>query len=66
MPKLKTLSGDQVQRILSRFGFKIETQRGSHVKLRRVLPDGARQSLTIPAHDEIDKGTLKAIFRQAL
>jgi hypothetical protein len=26
----------------------------------------ARQSLTIPLHDEIDKGTLKAIFRQAL
>jgi hypothetical protein len=25
-----------------------------------------RQSLTVPLHNETDKGTLKAIFRQAL
>jgi len=66
MPKLKTLSGREVLKILVRFGFEAVSQRGSHVKLRRVLSDGTRQTLTIPLHEELDKGTLRAIFRQAL
>ncbi len=35
MPKLKPLSGKDVIKILNKFGFEIETQKGSHVKLRR-------------------------------
>lgn len=66
MPKLRTLSGDDLLRILAGFGFRPFSQRGSHVKLRRVLPDGAKQTLTIVLHDELDKGTLRAIYRQAL
>lgn len=38
--RLRTLSGDQVIRILGQFGFRDVEQRGSHVKLRRVLADG--------------------------
>lgn len=66
MPRLKVLSGGDIVKILSRFGFTIISQRGSHVKLRRTLPDGTKQTLTIPLHEELDKGTLKAIYRQAL
>jgi len=66
MPRLKTLSGPDVVRIFSEFEFLIASQRGSHIKLRRVLPDGTRQNLTIPNHRELDTGTLKAIYRQAL
>ena len=66
MPKLKLLSGKEVIEIFSKFGFEIVSQRGSHVKLRRVLKGGTKQTLTIPVHDELDKGTIKAIFRQAL
>jgi len=66
MPKLKTLSGGEVVKIFSRFGFEVLSQRGSHVKLRRVISDGTKQTLTIPLHEELDKGTLRAIFRQAL
>ena len=40
-------------------------QRGSHVKLRRVGPDGTAQTLTVPRHRELDGGTLRAIVRQA-
>jgi predicted RNA binding protein YcfA (HicA-like mRNA interferase family) len=65
MPKLKPLSGKNILDIMSLFGFIILTQKGSHVKLRRVLADGTKQTLTIPLHDELDKGTLRAIFRQA-
>jgi len=64
MPKLKRLSGDEVLSILQQFGFVVHSQRGSHVKLRRVA--GAEtQILTVPLHRELDAGTLLAIFRQA-
>jgi len=66
MSKLRILSGEEIVKIFSRFGFKIVSQKGSHVKLRRILKDGTKQTLTIPLHKELDKGTIKAIFRQAL
>ncbi len=66
MPKLRVLSGREVVKILSRFGFKVISQRGSHVKLRRILSDGTKQTLTIPLHEELDRGTLRSIYRQAL
>jgi len=66
MPKLKRLSGGDVIHIFSLLGFAIVSQRGSHLKLRRLLADGSRQTLTIPLHSELDPGTLKAIYRQAL
>jgi len=56
MPKLKLLSGKEIIKIFSKFGFEIVSQRGSHLKLRRVLKDGTKQTLTIPIHDELDKG----------
>ncbi len=66
MPKLKSLTGDELIRILSQFGFEVVSQRGSHAKLRRILSDGTKQTLTIPRHEDLDKGTLRAVFRQAL
>ncbi|MBC8448906.1 MAG: type II toxin-antitoxin system HicA family toxin [Chloroflexi bacterium] len=65
MPKLRRLSGPEVIRILEDFGFAVHTQRGSHVKLRRIGPGGEKQTLTIPRHRELDTGTLQAILRQA-
>jgi predicted RNA binding protein YcfA (HicA-like mRNA interferase family) len=66
MPKLRRLSGIEVIRIFASFGFDPVAQRGSHVKLRRILPSGDRETLTVPTHSELDIGTLRAIFRQAL
>ena len=66
MPKLKTLSGKEVLKIFLSFGFNVTAQKGSHIKLARVQKHGTRQTLTIPNHFEIDKGTLRAIYRQAL
>lgn len=64
MPKLKKLSGKDVISILNKFGFEIINQKGSHIKLRRVI-ENAKQTLLIPNHKEIDTGTLRAIVRQA-
>ena len=64
MPKLRTLSGSDLIRTFARFGFQEISQRGSHVKLRRALVNGVRENLTVPLHDELDRGTLQAIYRQ--
>lgn len=64
-PKLKRLRGRDVVQILQEFGFVIHSSRGSHVKLRRVTSAGFKETLTVPLHDELDVGTVRAIFRQA-
>ena len=64
-PRLRRLSSRELVRALGQLGFEIIATRGSHAKLRRVAPDGARQTLTIPLHRELAPGTLHAIFRQA-
>ncbi len=38
---------------------------GSHIKLRRIGSAGDKQTLTVPFHDELDVGTLRAIVRQS-
>lgn len=64
MPKLKRLSGSDIIKILGLFDFVQVSQKGSHVKLRRIV-NKENQTLTIPLHKELDKGTANAIFRQA-
>ena len=66
MPKLKVLSGKDVVKIFNQLGFSVFAQRGSHVKLRRTLNGNNHQTLTVPYHNELDKGTVKAIYNQAL
>lgn len=66
MPGLKVLSGEEIVGIFQAFGFNVASQKGSHVKLRRLLSDGGKQILTVPLHRELDKGTVRAIYRQAL
>lgn len=61
MPRLRVLSGREVINILGKFGFEEFAQRGSHVKLRRVLENGHVQTLTVPNHHELDRGTLRAL-----
>ena len=65
MPRFKILSGDEVISILERFSFLVVSQSGNHVKLRRVNSSGNNETLIIPRHNELDRGTLRAIFRQA-
>lgn len=66
MAKLRVLSGEELLGIFLHFGFQVVSQAGSHVKLRRLRADGTKQTLTIVLHAELDKGTLKAVYRQAL
>ncbi len=64
MPKLKSLSGIELIKIFKEQGFIVYSQKGSHIKLRRTFGN-EKQTLLIPNHKFIDKGTLKAIVRQS-
>ncbi len=64
MPKLRVISGKEVVKIFENFGFNVTAQKGSHIKLKRIV-SGTEQVLAVPNHKEIDKGTLKAIINQA-
>ena len=64
MPKPRRLSGAEVASILQQFGFQRLSQRGSHLKLRRVV-QGSNQTLVVPLHRELDSGTVRALYRQA-
>jgi predicted RNA binding protein YcfA (HicA-like mRNA interferase family) len=61
---LKVLSGKQVANILGKFGFFVHSSNGDHVKLRRLGPGGT-ETLIIPVHTPIARGTLRAIYNQA-
>lgn len=65
MPKMVVVSGADVVKIFEKFGFLLIKQRGSHMKLCRIINGVIRQILTIPNHDEIDKGTLRGIINEA-
>ena len=61
MSKLPSVSGKDTIKVLSKVGFKVKRQVGSHIILKREK-DGKR--VAVPNHDELPKGTLRAIIRQ--
>lgn len=66
MPRLRSLSGAAIIRILEGFGFEVIGIKGSHHKLRRVV-DEQKQTLHVPVHGKkpIAPGTLRSIYKQA-
>ena len=62
MSKLPRLSGRECVKTLGKVGFYFKRQEGSHIILRR---DDPFAQLVVPDHSELDRGTLRAIIRQA-
>jgi predicted RNA binding protein YcfA (HicA-like mRNA interferase family) len=62
MSKLPRISGQRCIKALERAGFYVLRQKGSHVILRRGVPFA---EVVVPTHKELDRGTLRAIIRQA-
>jgi len=60
---LPVVSGRDVVKALGKIGYVLDRQRGSHMILRQQTPPHRR--LTVPDHNEVAKGTLRAIIRQA-
>ena len=63
MSALPVVSGREVVDAMCKFGYMVDRQRGSHIILRQPAPPHRR--LTVPDHNEVAKGTLRAIIRQA-
>lgn len=62
MTKLPGVSGRVCVSALEKAGFVQKRQHGSHIILRRDEPFA---QLVVPDHKELDRGTLRAIIRQA-
>lgn len=63
MSYLPRISGREVVKAFGKIGYEIDRQRGSHIVLRNVEPPYRR--LVVPDHNEVAKGTLRGIIRQA-
>ena len=62
MGRLPVLSGRGCIKVLEKVGFYKKRQSGSHIVLRRDEPF---TQVVVPDHEELDRGTLRAIIRQA-
>lgn len=62
MTGLPRVSGQDCVKALGKIGFYLKRQHGSHLILRRDDPLG---QVVVPNHRELDRGTLRAIIKQA-
>lgn len=62
MSKLPVVSGRRCMQTLEKAGFYLKRQTGSHLILRRDKPFA---QVVVPDHKALDRGTLRAIIRQA-
>lgn len=62
MSKLPSISGKNCVKALQKVGFYFKRRESSHVILRR---DDPFAQVVVPDHQELAKGTLKAILRDA-
>lgn len=56
------VSHERLLRLLSGHGYVIVRQKGSHIRLQHI--DLAVHSITVPKHDPIKIGTLRAILAE--
>jgi predicted RNA binding protein YcfA (HicA-like mRNA interferase family) len=62
MSKLPVVSGRECIKALEKTGYYFKRQEGSHIVMRR---DDPFSQVIVPNHNELDRGTLRAIIRQA-
>ena len=58
----KLYSARQVLQALKKADFKIISQKGSHIKLRGIM-EGKMQTVIVPNHKEIARGTFSSILK---
>ncbi len=57
----RDLSGEELVKALSRLGYVVDRQTGSHIRL--TTQQNGEHHITIPNHSPIKIGTLSAILR---
>lgn len=59
MPKLPSVSGREVVKALKKINFEFISQKGSHIKLQRIRENDYTETVIVPNHKVIRKGTLR-------
>lgn len=59
----RQISGEELARLLQRYGYQITRQTGSHLRLTSKFMS-SEHHVTIPAHKELRVGTLSAILAE--
>ena len=62
MPRLPSASGAEARAVFERAGWRLVRQTGSHMIMTKP---GAVTVLSIPNHNALARGTLRALIRQA-
>ncbi|MBI2656818.1 type II toxin-antitoxin system HicA family toxin [Candidatus Woesearchaeota archaeon] len=62
--KIPLISGIEAIKRLKRAGFIATRQKGSHVRLEKYTGEKTIK-ITVPVHDELKKGTLNRIIKDA-
>ena len=57
----RDISGNDLAKPLSRLGYEISHQTGSHIRL--TTQHGGEHNITVPSHDYLRVGILSAILR---
>ena len=58
----RDLSGKELIKLLSKYGYVITTQRGSHIKI--TTQEKGEHHLAIPNHNPLKVGTINGILTQ--
>lgn len=66
MPKLPVVSGKETIKALSKIGFVVSKQEGSHVKMTRQTELGGKQTIIIPNYKILKRGTLASGILKAI
>ena len=63
MRKLPIVSGKEMVKVLTKIGYSVHYQKGSHIHLKRLIHPYDR--IVVPNHKELRKGTLRGILKDA-
>lgn len=64
MSKVPSENYDRIVAALTRLGFAVIRQRGSHIRLERTMA-GQTRRITVPAHRPVKRSTLSRLLKQA-
>ncbi|MBM3118311.1 MAG: type II toxin-antitoxin system HicA family toxin [Chloroflexi bacterium] len=62
MPRLPAISGKEAVDAFEKAGWRVARREGSHIILTKV---GVPTILSVPAHREVRRGTLRSLIRKA-
>jgi predicted RNA binding protein YcfA (HicA-like mRNA interferase family) len=57
----RNVSGNDLIKLLSRYGYEVTRQKGSHIRMSKTSADNTFH-ITIPNHDPLKLGTLSSIL----